>query len=273
MTADNAKTLTREIDIVSRVQHPNIISVVEVFETQQSLFVIMELANGGELFDAIISVGKYSEQDASNFMRQIASAVTYLHSVGIVHRDLKPENLLLTDRSPNAVLKIADFGLSKIMESTAVLETKCGTPGYVAPEVLMGTGYAEKVDVWSMGVICYILLCGFPPFYADSNDKLFEKIMNGTWRFISPYWDPISKSAKDLIQHMIVVEPSVRYAALQVLEHPWVSGKTASSENLAEVPKQLRTSKEKEKTGKIMGVTSVSKLAQINRSDIEMKDP
>jgi len=245
---EKKEMLDREVDILKRIQHPNIISVVEIFESDKYLYLIMELATGGELFDEIVKVGHYSEKDASKFVRQVTEAVAYLHTKGIVHRDLKPENLLLSSKKGDTHLKLADFGLSKVMEAAAVLETQCGTPGYVAPEVLMGNGYDEKVDIWSIGVIMYILLCGFPPFYADNNAKLFEKIMKGDFQFLTPYWDPISDAAKQLIKKMIVVDPAVRYTANQVLGDPWVSGHTASDRDLTSALQSLKKTNKENKT-------------------------
>jgi len=245
---EKKEMLDREVDILRRLQHPHIISVVEIFETDKFLYLVMELASGGELFDEIVKVGKYSEKDAARFVRQITDAVAYLHRKGIVHRDLKPENLLLSIKEGVPTLKLADFGLSKVMEATAVLETQCGTPGYVAPEVLKGEGYDEKVDVWSLGVILYILLCGFPPFYADNNTKLFQKIMAGDFQFLQPYWDPISDSAKELIKKMIVVDPAKRLSAEDVMKHPWILGHTASDRDLTSALTSLKKTNKEGKT-------------------------
>jgi calcium/calmodulin-dependent protein kinase I len=191
VAADKKEMLEREVDIIKRIQHPNIIAVKRIFETDTTLYLVMELAHGGELFEEIVKRGKYSERDAASIIKQVASAIHYLHTKGIVHRDLKPENLLLSkpqkandDSVP--VVKIADFGLSKIMDAQGVMKTACGTPAYVAPEILLGEGYDQKVDVWSLGVIAYILLCGFPPFYSrtGNNAELFERIMGGEYRFL-----------------------------------------------------------------------------------------
>jgi len=145
---------------------------------------------------------------------------------------LKPENLLLTSKDPKASVKLADFGLSKIMEASAVMKTACGTPGYVAPEVLMGSGYDNAVDVWSLGVIMYILLVGFPPFYAENNAKLFDKIMAGKFSFPSPYWDSISTEAKDLIKKMLVVDPTKRISTQDIVNHIWIKGLVTSNTDL-----------------------------------------
>jgi calcium/calmodulin-dependent protein kinase I len=141
--------------------------------------------------------------------------------LGIVHRDLKPENLLYGSADEKAIIKITDFGLARCI-TDELATTACGTPGYVAPEILNGTGYGREVDYWSIGVILYIMLCGFPPFYEESNQKLFEMIKGGTYDFPSPYWDEISDMAKDLIKQILVVDPKKRMTAEEILNHPWV---------------------------------------------------
>jgi len=258
---EKKEMLDREVDILKRIQHPNIIAVKEIYETSDFLYLVMELATGGELFDSIVSRGKYSEKDAARIVKQVTAACAYLHALGIVHRDLKPENLLLASNVVDAQIKIADFGLSKMMDASAVLQTACGTPGYVAPEVLTGEGYHQEVDIWSIGVIMYILLCGFPPFYADNNAKLFEKIMNGTYSFPSPYWDKVSQSAKDLIKHMLVVNPKSRYTTKQILEHPWILGQTASDADLKPALEQLKKHRSEESKVTVMTATSVARMA------------
>jgi len=223
--------MMREVDILKQVKHGNIIKLKELFESPQKLYLVMELVTGGELFDKIVERGSYSERDASFVMRQIVDACRYLHENNIVHRDLKPENLLLeTPRSD--IVKIADFGLSKILGDEAMLKTACGTPGYVAPEVLQLNGYGKEVDMWSIGVIMYILLCGFPPFYEESNAQLFKAIMEGRFSYPAPYWSGVSDSAKDLINKLLVVDPKKRLTAEQALQHPWIAGTTANPEPL-----------------------------------------
>jgi len=258
---EKKEMLEREVDILKRIQHPNIIAVVEIYETSRYLYLVMELAIGGELFDSIVSRGKYSEKDAARIVAQVANACAYLHSIGIVHRDLKPENLLLETKDPDSRVKLADFGLSKMMEASSILQTACGTPGYVAPEVLLGEGYNQEVDVWSTGVIMYILLCGFPPFYAENNSKLFEKIMAGTYSFPSPYWDKISSSAKDLIKCMLVVDPKKRYSSAQVLEHAWIKGLVADNESLMEAVTNLKKTKSEESKVTLLTAAPVARMA------------
>jgi len=258
---EKKEMLEREVDILKRIQHPNIIAVVEIYETPRYLNLVMELATGGELFDSIVSRGKYSEKDAARIVQQVASACAYLHSIGIVHRDLKPENLLLETNSPDSRIKIADFGLSKTMEAQSVLQTACGTPGYVAPEVLLGEGYNQEVDVWSIGVIMYILLCGFPPFYAENNSKLFEKIMEGKFTFPSPYWDKISASAKDLIKCLLVVDPKKRYSSKQVVEHPWIKGLVGNDIDLGDAVTNLKKTQSQESKVSILTAAPVARMA------------
>jgi calcium/calmodulin-dependent protein kinase I len=155
----------------------------------------------------------YSEREARDLVKLLLEAIKYCHDADIVHRDLKPENLLLTSKDDDASIKLADFGFAKKLEIDGDgLVTACGTPGYVAPEILEGKAYGKTVDIWSIGVITYILLCGYPPFHDDNHNALFKKIKKGKFQFDSPYWDHVSDDAKDLISQMLVVDPAQRYA-------------------------------------------------------------
>jgi len=216
--------LATEMEILKKVQHPNIISLKEIIDTKNCLFIVTELVTGGELFDKIVELGNYSEKDAAMLVTKIVSAIDYLHDINIVHRDLKPENLLLKDPNSLHEIKLADFGLSKIVGTKVMMQTACGTPGYVAPEVLNATGYDKEVDMWSIGVITYILLCGFPPFYNDSLPELFEQIMKADYDFPEEYWKDISEDAKDFIRKLLVVNPSKRLTGKEALKHRWLSG-------------------------------------------------
>eukprot|EP01099_Mayorella_cantabrigiensis_P002953 TRINITY_DN232_c0_g1_i1.p1 TRINITY_DN232_c0_g1~~TRINITY_DN232_c0_g1_i1.p1 ORF type:complete len:350 (-),score=94.23 TRINITY_DN232_c0_g1_i1:637-1686(-) len=228
---DDIKLLRREIQIMKKVDHPNVLKLYEVYEDKEEFFLVMELVIGKELFDKIVEKGQYSEKDASNIVRQIVSAVEYLHQNGIAHRDLKPENLLSAGDDENEVIKIADFGFSKQFGEEKLV-TSCGSPGYVAPEVLTSESYDKSVDMWSVGVIIYILLCGYPPFYADNAPALFKKIMDVKYDFEDPSWDDVSDAAKNLIRHLLVKDPSKRYTAKQCLTDPWVSGSTVGDKQL-----------------------------------------
>ncbi|KAG7471215.1 hypothetical protein MATL_G00122120 [Megalops atlanticus] len=216
--------IQNEVSILRRVKHPNIVLLIEEMDTYNELYLVMELVKGGDLFDAITSTNKYTERDASGMLYNLASAIKYLHSLNIVHRDIKPENLLVYEHQDGSKsLKLGDFGLATLVDGP--LYTVCGTPTYVAPEIIAETGYGLKVDIWAAGVITYILLCGFPPFRGSSDDQeaLFDQILMGQLDFPLPYWDNVSDSAKELITSMLQVEVDQRYTALQVLDHPWVN--------------------------------------------------
>ncbi|XP_060929106.1 serine/threonine-protein kinase DCLK1-like [Limanda limanda] len=218
-----------EVSILRRVKHPNIVLLIEEMDTQSELYLVMELVKGGDLFDAITSSNKYTERDASCMLFNLASAIKYLHGLNIVHRDIKPENLLVYEHVDGSKsLKLGDFGLATIVNGP--LYTVCGTPTYVAPEIVAETGYGLKIDIWAAGVITYILLCGFPPFRGGDKDQedLFEHILSGQLDFPSAYWDNVSDPAKTLINGMLQVEAELRYTAAQVLDHPWVNDEGAS---------------------------------------------
>uniref|UniRef100_A0A3Q3K953 Serine/threonine-protein kinase DCLK2 n=1 Tax=Monopterus albus TaxID=43700 RepID=A0A3Q3K953_MONAL len=213
-----------EVSILRRVKHPNIVLLIEEMDTHGELYLVMELVKGGDLFDAITSSNKYTERDASCMLFNLASAIKYLHSLSIVHRDIKPENLLVYEHQDGSKsLKLGDFGLATVVNGP--LHTVCGTPTYVAPEIVAETGYGLKVDIWAAGVITYILLCGFPPFRGCGEDQeaVFEQILRGQLDFPSPYWDSVSDTAKALVSGMLQVEVDKRYTAVQVLDHSWVN--------------------------------------------------
>uniref|UniRef100_A0A1I8MRJ3 Calcium/calmodulin-dependent protein kinase type 1 n=1 Tax=Musca domestica TaxID=7370 RepID=A0A1I8MRJ3_MUSDO len=223
-----------------RLTHPNIVQLYETYEDKSKIYLVMELVTGGELFDRIVEKGSYTEKDASDLIRQILEAVDYMHEQGVVHRDLKPENLLFYSPDDDSKIMISDFGLSK-MEDSGIMATACGTPGYVAPEVLAQRPYGKAVDIWSIGVISYILLCGYPPFYDENDANLFAQILKGEFEFDSPYWDDISDSAKDFIRHLMCVSVEKRYTCKQALAHPWISGNAAGNKNIhATVSEQLK---------------------------------
>ncbi|KAK2517758.1 hypothetical protein Q9233_012917 [Columba guinea] len=221
--------------------------------------VIFDLkVSGGELFDRIVEKGFYTEKDASTLIRQVLDAVYYLHRMGIVHRDLKPENLLYYSQDEESKIMISDFGLSKMEGKGDVMSTACGTPGYVAPEVLAQKPYSKAVDCWSIGVIAYILLCGYPPFYDENDSKLFEQILKAEYEFDSPYWDDISESAKDFIRNLMEKDPNKRYTCEQAARHPWIAGDTALSKNIHEsVSAQIRKNFAKSKWRQAFNATAV----------------
>lgn len=219
---EEVNALKNEVVILSEVDHVNVVRLYEHYVTQDKIYMVQDLLSGGELFDRIIEQTFFSENEASRVVKQIASALEYLHAKDIVHRDLKPENLLLTDKTPNYTVKIIDFGLAK--QDKEPMSMPCGTPGYVAPEILKRRKYHKEVDIWSLGVITYILLCGFPPFHDDGNNlkNLYKQIRAGKYSFPDKYWKNISSDAKKLITNMLKVKPRLRFTASKILQDDWI---------------------------------------------------
>lgn len=224
-----------EVKILKRLKHPNIVKLIEEFDYPKQLYLILELVQDGDLFDAISNVTKFSEVHVATMIHNLSSALTYLHQRGIVHRDIKPENLLISVQEDGSQsVKLADFGLAVELDDNP-LYSVCGTAFYVSPEMLNETGYDFKVDVWSTGVICFILLCGYPPFTSEnesSQDELFDAILAGDFHFAPPYWSTISQHAKNLIKCMLTVDPDKRFTAEQVFRHPWTMGTSNNFEGL-----------------------------------------
>ena len=234
LTAEELSIVHDEVEILHKIHHRYCVQLIEMFETKKKIYMVMDMLSGGELFERIVAKGSYTEAEAAVVIRSVASALSYLHSIGIVHRDLKPENLLYVSAEANSDLKITDFGLAKyrsLRERSEGMITACGTPGYVSPEMLRHERYGQSTDLWSLGVILYVILCGFPPFYSESTHRLYEQIKAGEYDFPSPYWTNISREAKDLVRKLLCVDVSKRYTADQVLQHPWLAkfGQAAAS--------------------------------------------
>jgi len=236
---EKEETLANEISILGSMDHPNVVNMRAIFDTDDILFIVMELMEGGELYEEIVKRKTFSEKDAAEITRQLCEALAYLHERGIVHRDLKLENLLLKKKG-SFEIKLADFGLSKLYSGQA-LQTACGTPFYVAPDVLLGTGYGPAVDMWSVGVLIYVLLSGRLPFAADSDAELFRLIIAGNLVWKSPQFDTVSADAKDLISKLIVVEPDTRYTAKQALQHPWIKKNGSANAVHGSMQQNLKT--------------------------------
>jgi len=225
-----ADYLRREIDLLLTVNHPNIINVVDVFEDKTNLQIVCELCTGGELFDAIIAksksrAGHYSEHDAASLIRKVLSAISHCHDEhDIVHRDLKPENFLFKGPGPGeGEIVIIDFGLSKMVDRPDDhMATRVGTPYYIAPEVL-NRDYTKSCDLWSIGVITYILLCGYPPFYGDNDQMIFKQIQSGTFDFPPPEWASASPESKAFIKRLLQLDMSKRPTAVEAMADPWFS--------------------------------------------------
>ncbi|XP_066921483.1 serine/threonine-protein kinase DCLK1-like isoform X2 [Clytia hemisphaerica] len=215
--------LQNEIKIQRDCRHPNIVRLFHDMHSPTEIFLVMELISGGDFFDLVSTNVSFEEEEASGYMRDLCSGLDYLHQRGIVHRDIKPENLMVYEHSGQMSLKIADFGLA--MKVTSPIFTICGTPTYVAPEILSEEGYGLEVDVWAAGVILYIMLCGFPPFRSTKRKQteLFDLIEKCEYEFLEPYWDDISNDAKDLISKILVADKDDRLTAKKVFEHPWLT--------------------------------------------------
>ncbi|CAJ0842934.1 14526_t:CDS:2 [Entrophospora sp. SA101] len=262
------KILSTELDILKKVHHPYVVSLHDLYESKEGVFIVTDLASGGELFSQLLLKGSYTEKDAADLARKLLEGVAYLHDLGIVHRDLKPENLLFKDTSEDADILITDFGLSKILTSTEdVLFTACGTPDYVAPEVLLQVGHNKPVDVWSIGVILYVMLCGYTPFWGENQAELFESIMSGEYDFEEEYWSEISDSAMDLIEKMLTHDPSKRITAKEACKHPWFE--SAKKVDILEKVKSNFSAKERFKKAVhiVRGVNRLRKSASSTTID------
>lgn len=261
-------SLENEIRVLRRLDHPNVVKLLEAYESKASVYLVMELVTGGELFDRIVEKGSYTEKDAADLIKQVLSAVAYMHSEGVVHRDLKPENLLYHSSDEDSKIMISDFGLSK-MEDSGIMATACGTPGYVAPEVLAQKPYGKAVDVWSIGVISYILLCGYPPFYDENDANLFAQILKGEFEFDSPYWDDISSEAKEFIRQLMCVDVDRRLSCESALQHAWITGAKSEKNIHASVSEQLKKNFAKSRWRQAYHAIAVSrqmKLLALNSS-------
>jgi len=221
-TKEDIEDVKREVQIMHHLSgHENIVELKGVYEDRHSVHLVMELCAGGELFDRIIKRGHYSERAAASLCRTIVKVVQACHSLGVMHRDLKPENFLLADKSENAAVKATDFGLSVFFKPSQVFTDIVGSAYYVAPEVLR-RNYGPEADVWSAGVILYILLCGVPPYWAETEQGIFDAVLLGEVDFRSDPWPDISSGAKDLVKKMLQQDPKLRLTAHQVLNHEWV---------------------------------------------------
>ncbi|KAI9300205.1 kinase-like domain-containing protein [Cunninghamella echinulata] len=247
--------ILKEVQIMRNIHHPNIVQLIQFLESDENYFLVLDLCEGGELFYRIVDLTYFSEDLSKHIMTQLAQAVYHLHEeCGVVHRDIKPENILFDpipiipneNRKLNVFddvskkdegiftkdlggggigqIKLADFGLSKIIWDKDTL-TPCGTIGYTAPEIVTDQRYSKSVDMWALGCVLYTMLCGFPPFYDESLSNLSRKVARGEFAFLSPWWDPISEEAKDLIRGLLCVDPTKRYNIVQVLQHPWINDK------------------------------------------------
>lgn len=225
LSLQRTRSLLREVKILKDLDHPHILRIYEFFESDFNFFIVMEYCTGGSLFQEVLKLNLFSEKRASHIMQQILSAVAYLHARNIVHRDLKPENILIDSRSGSdeeLFIKIIDFDIATYFDLKTRLKGSFGTIYYMAPEVFSGT-YDEKCDLWSIGVILYILLCGYPPFDGDNDQEIANKIQKGSYRMKGGVWNQISNEAKDLISRLLIKNPDQRISARDGFSHPWIS--------------------------------------------------
>ncbi|XP_056117494.1 calcium/calmodulin-dependent protein kinase type II subunit beta isoform X43 [Rhinichthys klamathensis goyatoka] len=223
LSARDHQKLEREARICRLLKHPNIVRLHDSISEEGFHYLLFDLVTGGELFEDIVAREYYSEADASHCIHQILESVSHIHHHDIVHRDLKPENLLLASKCKNAAVKLADFGLAiEVQGDQQAWFGFAGTPGYLSPEVLRKEAYGKPVDIWACGVILYILLVGYPPFWDEDQHKLYQQIKAGAYDFPSPEWDTVTPEAKNLINQMLTINPGKRITAQEALKHPWV---------------------------------------------------
>ncbi|KAJ1620710.1 kinase-like domain-containing protein [Pavlovales sp. CCMP2436] len=248
LSVNETKNVLNEIAIMRMLHHPHIVALWNVFEDENSLVLCEELCSGGELFDRIVSKKKYSELLARDVCKLLVQTMGYYHSRSVVHLDLKPENLLLMDAKSDLNIKVTDWGLAQVMADGERLHRQCGTPGYTAPEVLAGVklhpaGYGTQADVWSMGVIAYILLCGYPPYNLLPNATFAEEYRTVTAAppvFEPEDWGPISREARDFVLRMIVIDPDRRWTAAKLLTHPWMTSIDVRDDHLSAAAKKFK---------------------------------
>jgi calcium-dependent protein kinase len=220
LATHNDDLIFDEVKILKEIDHPNIMKIYEYYQDAQNIYIVSECLGGGELFDRIVKNKYFGERDAASLMAQILSAVSYLHKHNIIHRDLKPENIVFESASADANLKIIDFGTSKKLIDKEILKTKVGTAYYIAPEVLRNN-CDYKCDIWSCGVILYILLCGYPPFNDSNDNDIFKRILHGKFDFPQDEWSHVSNEAKDVVTRMLTYDQSLRPSSEELLRHPW----------------------------------------------------
>ena len=253
----NINALLNEINILSKLSHPNIMQIFEVFDDNTNVYIVSEYCKGGELFDIISKKGSFTEKDACVIMKQLMSAICYSHQNNIVHRDLKPENILMDNDTDDLTIKLIDWGCAQTIKSAKQSKQADGTAYYIAPEVLKGE-YDEKCDIWACGVIFYILLCGYPPFNGETDDEIYEAVLSGKFQFPEEDWDQVSQDAKDLIKKMLTKDPKKRISALYSMQDVWFKKNEEKSEYDKKLAKKVLNNMKKFKKHRILEKTIIS---------------
>ncbi|CDF32305.1 Serine/threonine protein kinase [Chondrus crispus] len=231
LDGDTTALLRNELEVLQAVsKHPGIVTLLDSLDTEEHMFFIMEYVDGGPLLDRIVSRGSFSENDARVLLRATLLTLEFLANLGCVHRDIKPENILVDNCSDKWPVKLTDFGFSEKMQPDELLYQTMGTPLFVAPEILNGRGYDCACDMWSLGVVLYLVLCGYPPFPSDSPNVLVEAIVNGNYSFPAPEWDHVSDDAKDALRRMLEIDPHRRITPTEALVHPWFRAAQSTSD-------------------------------------------
>jgi len=275
LSKEDEIALRDEIDVLKDMEHKHIIRLYDVFEEPQHYFMVTEKMMGGELFDRIVQKSYYNEKEARDTCRIVFSAIHYCHKKNVAHRDLKPENLLLTSENDDSDIKIADFGFAKRVTQPKSLTTQCGTPGYVAAEILEGKPYDTQADMWSIGVIVYILLGGYPPFIESNQRTLFRKIRKGQYEFHEEYWGQVSEDAKDLIRNLLTVDPDERFDSSRALANKWIGADAATlasldlGTNLAQFKKFNAKRKFKAAVSTVMAANKLNSLGIDFRKNLD----
>ena len=253
----NINALLNEINILSKLSHPNIMQIFEVFDDNTNVYIVSEYCKGGELFDIISKKGSFTEKDACVIMKQLMSAICYSHQNNIVHRDLKPENILMDNDTDDLTIKLIDWGCAQTIKSAKQSKQADGTTYYIAPEVLKGE-YDEKCDIWACGVIFYILLCGYPPFNGETDDEIYEAVLSGKFQFPEEDWGQVSQDAKDLIKKMLTKDPKKRISALYSMQDVWFKKNEEKSEYDKKLAKKVLNNMKKFKKHRILEKTIIS---------------